>query len=201
MLSLLCLSTTVFCSTNKLCEYNNIQKTENCIEQFKIETADLQSDLNQIADTINLAYQRQPFNRRDYPRITVTSLNELLQNKENQLYIVLSDKNEVCGTVLLHSAEISMLSVHPNYQGQGLGLRLLQHAEQEAFKNYDQVFLKVIPLFQEKLIRYYESAGYKSLGESEPLSQEKLKRIQERYHSEVFALIMRKDNPIAKYQN
>lgn len=198
---LLCLSSLIVLPLGALCADSCIQATETRMELFKIEKATLQSNLNQIVDTINLAYQKQPFNRQDYPRITVAALRELLQNRENQLYIVVSDKNEVCGTVLLHGAEISLLSVHPHHQGQGLGLHLLQYVEQEAFKTYDNVFLKVIPLFQERLIRYYESAGYKSLGEYEPLSQEKLKRIQEQYHPEVFALIMRKENPIALCQD
>lgn len=158
----------------------------------RLERVEHERTLDPIVDTINRAYQRQPFNREDVPRITVAALNDLLQNKENHLYI-LSSGNEICGTVLLHQNEISLLSVHPRCQGQGLGLQLLHHAEQEAFKNYDTVFLKVIPLFQENLIRFYESAGYKSYGEKEPLSQEKLNRIQEHYHSQVFALILRKE--------
>ncbi|MBX7066328.1 MAG: GNAT family N-acetyltransferase [Parachlamydiales bacterium] len=169
----------------------NIQ-THEC---FFIERANLHSNLDQIISTVNLAYQRQPFNRTDFPRITLPALIALLQNEENQLFIAVSENNEICGTILLHESEISLLSVHPRCQGQGLGLFLLHSAEQEAFKNYNTVFLKVIPLFQENLIRFYESAGYKSFGEYEPLSQEKLDRIQERYHSEVFALIMRKENP------
>ena len=162
--------------------------------QFKIEKAGLHSDLDKIADTINLAYKRQPFNREDRSRITAPILRTLLLDGENKLYLAVSGKNEICGTVLLHHSEISLLSVHPDYWGKGLGLQLLQHTEEEAFKIYESVFLKIIPLFQENLIRYYESAGYKSLGEHESLSQEKLDRIQEQYHTQVFALIMRKEN-------
>lgn len=195
MLSFICLSTMVLHSSSQLDESSHIQPIEHRIEQFNIEQADLASDFNQIADTVNLAYRRQPFNRPNYPRITVDGVKELLQNQENQLFVVVSSNNEICGTVLLHGAEIYMLSVHPRYQKQGLGLSLLQYAEQAAFKTYDSVLLKVIPLFQEKLIRYYESLGYKSFGEHETLSQEKLQRVQEQYHHhpEMFALIMRKD--------
>lgn len=192
---LLCLSTLILHSLGKLCADSPNQTIENSTQPFKIEKADQESPLHQIVETINLAYQRQPFNRLDYPRITIAALEELLQNRENVLYIAISKENEICGTVLLHGAEISLLSVHPRHQGKELGLHLLHYAEQKAFETSDTVFLKVIPLFQEKLIRYYASAGYKSLGEYEPLSQEKLKRIQEQYHSEVFALIMRKENP------
>lgn len=198
MLSLICLSTMVLHSPSQLDKSGQMQPIERRIEQCKIDKADLEIDINQIVDTVNLAYRRQPFNRPDYPRITVASLKELLQNKENLLYVVRSSNNEICGTVLLHGAEISMLSVHPHYQGQGLGFCLLQYAEQEAFKAHDSVYLKVIPLFQEKLIRYYESLGYKSFGEHETLSQEKLKRVQEQYHHhpEMFALVMRKDKKV-----
>jgi ribosomal protein S18 acetylase RimI-like enzyme len=161
---------------------------------FKIEEASLHSDLDRIADTINFAYKRQPFNREDSSRITASKLRTLLLDGENKLYLAVSGGDEICGTVLSHQSEISLLSVHPDYQGHGLGLQLLQHAEEEAFKIYESVFLKVIPLFQENLIHYYESAGYKSFGEHESLSQEKYHRIQEQYHTKVYALIMRKEN-------
>lgn len=170
----------------------NPQASEVYVRPFKIEKAGLHSDLDRIVDTINFAYKRQPFNREDRSRITVSMLRTLLLDAENTLYVAVSLENEICGTVLLHQSEISLLSVHPDYQGHGIGLQLLQHAEEEAFKTYESVFLKVIPLFQETLIHYYESAGYKSFGEHESLSQEKLHRIKEQYHEQVFALIMRK---------
>lgn len=164
------------------------------LESFTIERAHAHSDLNQIAETINLAYQRQPFNREGYPRITVDALEVLLRDEENQLFIARSDRQTICGTVLLHGSHISLLSVHPLYQKQGLGLRLLEQAEKEAFQTYSAVSLQVIPLFQEKLIEYYQSVGYEPVGEVEPLPAEKLKRIQERYHSQVGALTLRKEN-------
>ena len=195
ILILACFSTLVLSHAAKVLEHDGNQAIEIRVEQFKIKKADLYSNLDQIVDTINLAYQRQSFNRKDYPRITMTALRNLIQDEENKFYIVISGKNEPCGTILLHHSEISLLSVHPDYHGQGLGLQLLQHAESEAFKTFKSVFLKVIPLFQENLIRYYESVGYKSFGEYESLSQEKLNRIQDQYHNKVFALILRKENP------
>lgn len=164
------------------------------ISAFEIQRASVDSNLEAIATTVNLAYQKQLFNRKDYPRITPIALKELLQNEENELYILLSNQNEVGGTVLLTHAVISLLSVHPQYQGQGLGKRLLNHAEHEAFKTYETVYLKTIPLFQENLIRFYESLGYTPCG-VELLSEEKLERIQEQYRSEVYALVMKKQRP------
>ncbi len=161
-------------------------------EPFKIKRADLTYDINEIASTINLAYRRQLFNRFDYPRITIEKLKEMIQNDNHKLFLLLSDVDQICGTILLKDSEISLLSVHPNFQGQGLGLTLLRHAEREAFENFTTVFLKVIPLFQENLIRYYEYAGYQFF-EREALSQEKLNRIQEIYHDQVFAIIMKKE--------
>lgn len=189
ILILACINTLTTCESN-----SNIYVSEQRYE-YRIERANLCSDLARIADTINSAYKRHPFNREDRLRITVPILRTLILDDENKLYLAVSGKNEICGTVLLHHSEISLLSVHPDSQRQGLGLKLLQNAEAEAFKTFKSVFLKVIPLFQENLIRYYESAGYKSFGEYDPLSQEKLNRIQEQYHDKVSALILRKENP------
>lgn len=168
--------------------------SEYCLERFMIENSRSKNDLISIVETVNSAYQRQPFNRMDYPRITKKELEELLRNKENQLY-VMKQGNMIVGTVVLCNNEISMLSVHPNYQKQGLGLHLLRYAEKKASTFYDEVFLKVIPLFQEKLLDYYRSLGYRSCGEYEPLSEKKLERIREEYlfNPEMRALILRKN--------
>ncbi len=84
-----------------------------------IEQASLCSDLDRIVDIINSAYKRQPFNREDRLRITVPILRTLILDVENKLYLAVSERNEICGTILLHHSEISLLSVHPDYQGQG----------------------------------------------------------------------------------
>jgi ribosomal protein S18 acetylase RimI-like enzyme len=152
----------------------------SCLEALIwIEQADLQSNLDQVVNVINLAYKRQPFNREDRTRITLVKLKELLLDEENKLFVAISEEDEICGTILVHQCELSMGSVHPAYQGQGIGLQLLQRGEHEIFKNYDHVYLKEIPRFQERLIQLYEQAGYHSFGEYEPLSPEKLDRIEE----------------------
>ncbi|HSX27146.1 MAG TPA: GNAT family N-acetyltransferase [Chlamydiales bacterium] len=143
---------------------------------------------------MNLAYQRQPFNRADRQRITLSQLNEILLNPNHTLFLLYSGE-KICGTVLLSQSEISLFAIHPAFQGHGYGQQLLVAAEEEAFKAYDSVLLKVIPLFQEKLITYYESLGYCSQDEREALSKGKLDRIQECYHDEVYALILRKNRP------
>lgn len=149
-------------------------------------------DLYQTVETINLAYQKQLFNKKDAPRITVSELQRLLSDPENQLFCAFSEKKEVIGTLLLRKNELSLFAIHPNYQGKKIGAQLLEKAEKIAFEHYDSVFLKVIPLFQESLILYYESLGYRSYGEYEPLCQEKLDRIQECYQPQASALILRK---------
>ena len=150
----------------------------------------LPNELDRTVEVINAAYQKQPFNQSD--RITRDSLEEILANPENQLFVLLCEQ-DICGTVLLHGAEISLLSVHPDYQGHGYGQLLLNAAEEVAFRTQDHTYLKVIPLFQEKLVAYYESLGYRSDGEIEELSTIKLERIQERYHNQVYALVLRKN--------
>ena len=84
MLSLLWLSALTLLCSNTSFEYT-AQTAQNCITSFAIEKAILHSNLDQIVNTVNLAYQRQPFNRKDYPRITADALKELLENEQNQL--------------------------------------------------------------------------------------------------------------------
>lgn len=164
--------------------------------EFRVERATFSHDLQRIVQVINCAYRRQPFNRMDGERISLSKLNEIVINPNSTLFLLISGhpENLICGTILLQASEISLFSLHPNYQGKGLGRLLLYSAEEEAFKTYDEVFLKVIPLFQEKLIAHYEQLGYQSLGERESLTQEKLERIQPQYHNQVYALILRKKN-------
>ena len=160
---------------------------------FKVPAEESYNDIDQIVEVINLAYQRQPFNRMDRVRITSAQLNELIANPSNQLFLLSTD-NTICGTVFLRGSEISLFAIHPDFQGRGYGEQLLISAERQAFKNYDSVHLKVIPLFQEKLIDYYERMGYNFFG-YEALAKEKLDRIQERYHDQVYALILEKKRP------
>jgi ribosomal protein S18 acetylase RimI-like enzyme len=161
---------------------------------IQVERGTLKSNLDQIVEVVNLAYRRQPFNRPDRDRISVAQLQEILLNPNNQLFLLCSG-SRVYGTVLLNRSEISLLAVHPSMQGQGYGSQLLAAAEAEAFKNYDSVYLKVIPLFQEGLIAYYEKIGYRSYNECETFAHGKLDRIQEKYHDQVYALVLRKNRP------
>lgn len=158
----------------------------------QIAKASLQSDLKRIMEVVNLAYSRQPFNRVDRTRITIEEVERTIADSHNQLFLLIVD-GQICGTVLLNKNEISLFAVHPSFQGQHLGQLLISLAEDEAFKKYDEVFLKVIPLFQERLIAYYESLGYHSYGEYETLLPCKLYRIQEQYHDQVCALVLRKN--------
>lgn len=147
--------------------------------------------IEQIVEVINLAYQKQPFNRMDKVRITISQIKEILADPANQLFLLYSE-DKICGTVLLNQSEISLFAVHPDFQGRGYGRQLLAAAEEEAFLNSDFVQLKVIPLFQEQLIAYYETMGYVLCG-SEALAVGKLDRIQEEYHDQVYALVLRKN--------
>ncbi len=162
--------------------------------EFRVERAACTHNLSRIVQVINCAYQRQPFSRTDGERTSLSKLKEIVINPNNKLFLLISNDSEnfICGTVLLQASEISLFSLHPSYQGKGLGRQLLCAAEEEAFKTYDEVFLKVVPLFQEKLIAHYERLGYRSFGEIESLAQEKLERIQPQYHTQVYALILRK---------
>ncbi len=162
---------------------------------FLIEKATLMDNLNEIASVINKAYKRQVFNRNDRERISIAKLEYLIREPGNRLFLLRLDQDPhlICGTLLLSGDEISLFSVHPDYQGQKLGRLLLQAAEKEAFESSASVYLRVIPLFQEHLIEYYKSQGYELEDYREPLSLEKLERIQPCYHEKVYSIKLRKN--------
>ena len=100
---------------------------------FTIQEASLESDLEQIIEVINRAYQRQLFNRPGTDRIYLFQLKEILLNPNKQLF-VLYCADRICGTILVSQSEIFLFSIHPDFQGQGYGKWLLLMAEKEILK-------------------------------------------------------------------
>jgi GNAT superfamily N-acetyltransferase len=78
---------------------------------------------------------------------------------------ILMFRNQPMGVLVLKHEEAQTLiwsvAVHPDYQRQGLGLRLLEHAEQEAHAHgHKSIRLYTNSLFEEN-IALYKWLGYK----------------------------------------
>ena len=120
-----------------------------------------------------LAYESQAKIYNDY---TISPLVETLEALENEflsktIYKAVQD-NSIIGAVRAilkdNTCYIGRLCVHPNYQGQGIGTRLLQHIENE-FSTATR-FELFAGSKSEDNIRLYKRLGYR-IFKSEPYSE------------------------------
>lgn len=173
--------------------------------RVKLEKA-APEDLKDVVKLVNRAYRGESSRlgwttEADFlegQRTDLNTLREELASSSAKTLLVLRGKNEgpttdtVIGTVLLEiavdkkgikSAQLAMLTVDPEIQGQGLGKILLNEAEDFARSlGASKIRLSVIHL-RETLIAWYERQGYRRTGQTEAFP----------YGDERFGLPLRKD--------
>src|SRR3990167_10088261 len=97
---------------------------------FRIEQATVSHVLAAISALVNAAYKKVSYLHAE--RVSVTELRSIVSNPLQKLYICLSPQEEICGTLLVDydsqgtKAELGMFSVHLNYQGQNVGVTMMQ---------------------------------------------------------------------------
>lgn len=166
--------------------------------EFKIEIATVHHDLTKIASVINAAYKKVKYLIEETQRISIDELRSIVANPHKRLYLCLSPSREICGTLLLDfidrdTAEIGLFSIHPAYQGQKIGPGFMSYVEREAFEKVGEIMLKVIPLYQEQLVKFYERLGYEDTGRRAPFpEEEKTKYIRPECRDRVFFSLMSK---------
>jgi ribosomal protein S18 acetylase RimI-like enzyme len=167
-------------------------------QYFFVEQATLQHDLNRVAAVINSAYKKVRYLQEGIQRITVSELKSVVSDPRKKLYLCLSPAHEICGTILLDffekdKAEIALFAVHPDCQRYQIGPAFMNYVEQEAFKKVTSIVLKVIPLFQERLIHFYERLGYRTTGEVMNFPEEdKIRYIRPECRDQIFFSLMQK---------
>lgn len=168
-------------------------------EYFTIELATTGHDLARIVSVINTAYKKVKYLQNEVERATSAEVLGFISDSKKRLYLCLSPNHEICGTILLDffekdKAEIALFAIHPDYQEYKIGPSFMNYVEQEAFKTITSIILKVIPLFQENLVNFYERLGYKKTGETmEFPTEDKLRYIRPEYRDRVFFSIMQKN--------
>lgn len=91
---------------------------------------------------------------------------EDLEDEKDQVHIVAEFKNEVVGVVLLkklsvNKVKLRQFAVHPNWQAQGIGMKMLQYFEQVARSlNANQVEMHA----RLNAINFYTKSGYQKEG-------------------------------------
>ena len=165
---------------------------------FRVEKADLNQDLSAIASVVNSAYKKVVY-LKDDGKTSPADLKDIISNPSKALYLCLSTNNEICGTILIQydanrkKAELGMFAIHPRYQGANIGAIFANCVEKEIFKVVPEIILKVVPLEQAKLVKFYINLGYQFTGEKVPFSEEETsKYIHPEYRDKVFMLIMSK---------
>lgn len=85
-------------------------------------------------------------------------LNNILY-KDNKIYIAI-DNNKVVGLIAFNENEVNQLYIHNDYQGMGLGKRLLDMAKSNSKVRLTLYTFEV----NHKAQRFYEANGFKIIG-------------------------------------
>ena len=164
------------------------------IHNYDIVQADHNAPITEITAMVNAAYTKTLWLKPGVQRIQPSELAAMIQKPTKKLFLCLDNKT-ICGAVLLDlssAPEMSMLAVHPKYQGQKIGTMLMQHIERELVKlGHNYVLIYVVPFGQDQLVAYYLKAGYYFLDKTLPFTH--LQLVKQEYQDQVFLRIMRKD--------
>jgi ribosomal protein S18 acetylase RimI-like enzyme len=121
-------------------------------------------DAASIASLVNRAYAvEQSFVEGDR-----TQANEIAKLMDGGMFVVLDAQGTIAASVYVEAkherAYLGMLSVDPEFQGHGLGRRLVRVAEAigEAM-GAPSMDLKIVNV-REELARWYKSLGYREVG-------------------------------------
>lgn len=110
--------------------------------------------------------------------LSTDTLQHELSNPKNQLLTILDTENTVIGTALLtlestQPSYLRYLTVHPDWQKQGVGSRLLNLAEEQIVHSSEYKALGLRTAYhpccpQEQLVAWYQKRGYIYQGEAVP---------------------------------
>lgn len=98
-------------------------------------------------------------------------LNNIL-NRDNQIYIATTN-NKVVGMIAFNENEVNQLYIHNDYQGKGLGKKLLDMAKINSDGRLTLYTFEV----NHKAQRFYERNGFKIIGKGHE-NEEKLNDIK-----------------------
>jgi ribosomal protein S18 acetylase RimI-like enzyme len=140
------------------------------------------SDTTAVTDLVNRAFAIE----RAFIDAERTTADEIASLIASGCFLVLEYAGGIGAAVLVQGpgqragvppshAYLGMLSVQPELQGQGLGLRLVRVAEAMAeATGATSMTLQIVSL-REELSRWYKSLGYREVGTA-PFSHQSLKR-------------------------
>jgi len=143
------------------------------IDRFQVACT---ADLAQIASMVNLAYRPESGSSAwthesdlvDGCRTNFDFLSELISKSDSTIIIGIRN-NSLVGCIHLEKegreCHLGLFAVHPNFQGQGIGKKLLVFAEQFAQKQYHpENFVMTVLSARQELIEFYLRRGYRRTG-------------------------------------
>jgi ribosomal protein S18 acetylase RimI-like enzyme len=141
--------------------HNGCPYLENAMNSIHITKAEYE-DLKEILELQSLAYQSEALIHNDFSIQPLTqTLDELAHEHGKGIILKAVAKNRIVGSVRAYAENetifIGKLMVHPAYQNQGLGKRLLQAMENEFPQPRCELFTS---RKSEKNLRLYEKCGY-----------------------------------------
>lgn len=128
---------------------------------FKAAAVDAETVLDITRRTIRAVYPHYyPAGAVDF-FLNHHSIGKICRDTDNgNVWLITADDGVCAGTVTVNDNEINRLFVLPEYQGNGLGRMLLDHAESIIAENYDAITLSAsLPA---KMI--YQKRGYSEEG-------------------------------------
>ncbi len=133
--------------------------------QFREATAE---DIHEIVALVNIAYRGEKGWTTenalvDGDRTTPAEVLGYITNPKSHLFVLAnaSIKSVICVEVQNSSAYIGFFAVNPRLQGEGVGKKLLQKAEEFAIKQLNIKHLLMSVLADRvELIEFYERRGY-----------------------------------------
>lgn len=134
---------------------------------MQIEKAE-REDLQDILDLQYLAYQSEArlFNNMDIPPLKQTLEDVINEYKKGTILKAVDEKGKIIGSVRGYLKDgtvyIGKLMVHPQYQGKGIGTKLLLSIERE-FPGYRYELFTSTK--SKRNIELYEKLGYKVYSE------------------------------------
>lgn len=123
-------------------------------------------DFDNCAKELILAFQEEPWNETWTYEQAFTRIKEIMSAPVSRGYII-TDNNKVigmtCGRIMTYMANkllfIDEFSIHPDYQGQNLGSKLMTFVQQELIKeNVYHIQLMTEQGFP--CVKFYEKNGF-----------------------------------------
>lgn len=147
--------------------------------RFRLANLNDVAHLNQL---VNSAY-RGDFSKKGWTteadllggqRVDPEGLAEMISTPGAQIELALENDVIIGCVYLKHEKDMSyfgMLTVHPEFQAQGLGRKLLERAE-ALTKAAGNHYLRMTVISQrQELIAYYERRGFRPTGKTEPFPE------------------------------